>query len=490
MATELANAGHGHASARAFNEAAVGADPETRMRCHQQAAEQLLLSGYIDEGLGAMADLLREIGTELPATPRRALFSLVRGRLALALRGKRWRLRHESQIARERLARLDVFKAVSHGLSMVDNIRGADFNARFLRLALATGEPTRLCRAFGTEAIFLGSQGYPRGLRRAREVLGQVERLASEQGLATARAWYAGTDGVLHYFAGRFRESADAITRGEELFRDLGVIHGYELNNLRMFHTFALSAAGEIAELRPLYGQWLAEAEQRGDRYSETTMRRRNLNVWLASGDLDGAIDSLSRARWSPPEGRFHLQHWYEIIARADVALCQGRAGEIVDEVDRAVDRIASAKLARVQTVRIMAATLQSRVHLAAASSGDRVLAARRVRSIASSLRKEGLPLAVTLADLLVANSHIVDGDARGATAAFEAVIAGATRDTRLYEAVARRRLAELSAPGADEHAAKAAAIFAALGITSPATITQLLVPGPKLLSLRSGSEA
>ncbi|HUQ07834.1 MAG TPA: protein kinase [Kofleriaceae bacterium] len=478
MGTELANAGHGHAAARAFNEAAVGAEPETRMRCHQQAAEQLLLSGYIEEGLGAMADLLREIGTELPSTPGRALFSLVRGRLALALRGRRWRLRHESQIARERLAHLDVYKAVSHGLSMVDNIRGADFNARFLRLALATGEPARLCRAFGTEAIFLGSQG-GRGLRRARAVLGEVERLASEQGLATARAWYAGTDGVLCYFAGRFREAADAIARGEELFRDLGVIHGYELNNLRMFHTFALSAAGEVAELRPLYSQWLAEAEQRGDRYSETTMRRRNVIVWLASGDVDGAVDSLARARWSPPEGRYHLQHWYEIVARAEVALCRGRAGEIADELDRGVASIASAKLVRVQTVRMMSRWLQARVHLAAASSGDRALAARRARAMASALRKEGLPLATTMAELIAGNAFLVEGDARAAISAFEAVVAGATVDTRLYEAVARRRLAELDAPDADAHATSAAAIFAALGITSSDTITQLFAPHP-----------
>jgi hypothetical protein len=476
MGTELANAGHGHAAAHAFNEAAVGAEPETRMRCHQQAAEQLLLSGYIEEGLGAMADLLREIGTELPSTPGRALFSLVRGRIALALRGKRWRLRHESQIARETLARLDVYKAVSHGLSMVDNIRGADFNARFLRLALATGEPTRLCRAFGTEAIFLGSQG-GRGLRRARAVLGEVERLASEQNLATARAWYAGTDGVLCYFAGRFRESADAIARGEELFRDLGVIHGYELNNLRMFHTFALTAAGEVAELRPLYAQWLAEAEQRGDRYSETTMRRRNQIVWLASGDVDGAVDSLARARWSPPEGRYHLQHWYEIVARAEVALCRGRAGDITDELDRGVERIASAKLSRVQTVRIMARWLQARVRLAAASSGDRALAVRHAIAAASALRKEDLPIATTTADLLTGNACLVDGDARRAIAAFEAVVAGANGDSRLYEAVARRRLAELAAAGADAHATSADAIFRSLGITSPATITQLLAP-------------
>jgi hypothetical protein len=288
-----------------------------------------------------------------------------------------------------------------------------------------------------------------------------------------------GTDGVLRYFDGRYRESADLIARGEELFRDLGVIHGYELSQLRMFHTFTLTAAGEVAALRPLYAQWLAEAEQRGDRYSETTMRRRNVIVWLASGDVDGASDSLARARWSPPEGRFHLQHWYEIVARAEIALCRGRAGEIADELDRGVERIARAKLARVQTVRMMASWLQARVHLAAASRADRALAARRALAAASALRKEDLPIATLTADLLAGTAHMSLGDGRAAITAFEAVVAGADDDARLYEAVARRRLADLDARDADTHVATAASLFTALGITSADTIVQLFAPGP-----------
>ena len=42
-------------------------------------------------------------------------------------------------------------RAVAHGLAMVDNIRGADFNGRFLLLALRTGEPRRLLHHRGRE---------------------------------------------------------------------------------------------------------------------------------------------------------------------------------------------------------------------------------------------------------------------------------------------------------------------------------------------------
>jgi hypothetical protein len=468
-ADALARAGHGHAAAAAYTEAADGADPEVRLRCHRLAAEQLLISGYIDEGLHAIAELLGEVGTALPPTPRRALWSLIRGRLALAVRGRRWSARHEAQVAPEKLARLDVYKAVAHGLSMVDNIRGADFNARFLRLALDTGEPVRLCRALGMEALFLGSQG-PRGMRRARDVLGAVERLAREQDSPVAHAWHIGTEAVLRYFAAEMRASADGIARAEALFADLGVTEGYELNNLRMFRSFALSSSGEVGELRPLYAQWLAEASQRGDRYAETMLRRRCGIVWLAAGEPAAALDSLARAHWTPPEGRFHLQHWYEIQARAEAALCLGRARDLVADVDRGLAQLHLSKLARIHIVRCTARWLDARIHLAARTPS----AARIARDASAALSREGLQFTSLLAALVDASA--AEDPARKLSALTRALTL-CDGDTRMHEAAARTRLAELRAPDADDHAARAAELYAALGVTAPAAITQLLIP-------------
>ena len=81
---------------------------------------------------------------------------------ALRLRGRGTRrdAAPPARSPRELLTRLDVYRAVGHGLAMVDTVRGADFNARYLRLALRTGEPLHLSRALGIEAMFLGSQGH------------------------------------------------------------------------------------------------------------------------------------------------------------------------------------------------------------------------------------------------------------------------------------------------------------------------------------------
>src|SRR5207244_2520822 len=98
-----------------------------------------------------------------------------------------------------------------------------------------------------------------------------------------------------------------------------------------------LSAMGWIDELAPRYAQWLAEAEQRGDRYVATVLRRRSAILWLHKGDVAGALDALTQTRWIPPEGRYHLQHWYELQARGEAALVAGDAAAMVADIDAGV---------------------------------------------------------------------------------------------------------------------------------------------------------
>ena len=53
-----------------------------------------------------------------------------RRRMMIRLRGLRFEFRDESQIAPESLVLIDTYKALGLGLSIADNIRGADFQAR------------------------------------------------------------------------------------------------------------------------------------------------------------------------------------------------------------------------------------------------------------------------------------------------------------------------------------------------------------------------
>src|SRR5262249_40855712 len=155
-------------------------------------------------------------------------------------------------------------------------------------------------------------------------------------------------------------EAARLMRKAEDMFRAVRVLEGWEQNNVRMMQVFALSTAGMVADLAPRYARWITDAEARGDRYAATVLRRRSSILWLSRGDVAGALDALEHARWDPPEGRYHLQHWYEVQARAEAALVAGTGADHARAVDDALVRMHAAKIDRVQMVRVPALWLSA----------------------------------------------------------------------------------------------------------------------------------
>ena len=90
LACSLASAGRGPEAAETFELLCRGADPAMRRDCQRQAAEQWLITGRIDRGLGTINLALEEIGEPRLLTPIRALSALLWRRTFLGLRGLRW----------------------------------------------------------------------------------------------------------------------------------------------------------------------------------------------------------------------------------------------------------------------------------------------------------------------------------------------------------------------------------------------------------------
>ncbi len=128
----LANAGRGAEAAQAYLKAAEAATAAETLELKRLASTQLLISGHVEEGLALLRTLLGPLGMTMPDTARQAQLSLLWHRSLLRLRGLKFRNRDESQVSAMDLTRIDLCWSAVAGLSMIEPIRGADFQTRGL----------------------------------------------------------------------------------------------------------------------------------------------------------------------------------------------------------------------------------------------------------------------------------------------------------------------------------------------------------------------
>ena len=466
-AQALANAGRCPESGDAYVLAAEGADPAERLECHRRAAEQFLVSGHVAKGLDSLGIVLLAIGERLPATPRRALLSLVWNRLRLSVRGLSWKEREASAIPPEELSRLDALLSAAIGLGMVDNIRGAVAQTRGLLLALKIGERGRVARSLAFEAIFRTSQG-TRGRERARPLVAAARRIAEESKDPVHRTWAILAESFADYCGGDFPSAIDRLTEAEAWIRSETTGTTFQLNNARIFLLQSLRYLGDWGRLLPLFDEWLHDARRRGDRYAETTLVRALNGVWLAKDDPAAAREALSRSSWVPPEGFYHLQHWYDLRARAEIALYEGGdAASILPEFVR----LEGSKLTRVQTVRNESRWLVGRLRLAAGDAD--------VLDLAKRLDAERVPYAGAWALFLRAGAAATRGDDPAARSVLsEAARFADAAHLPLAAATARLRAGESEGGAGTKSAGEAAARMIGFGVVAPARMARVLAPG------------
>jgi len=479
LADALTNAGRGLEAAEAYLVAAQGAAPAGQLECRRFAAEQLLRSGHIDRGMKEYKGLLGQVDISLPETPRRALMSLLWCRLRLRLRGLRWKQKHESEVSAAELVRVDTYGAVGHALAMVDNIRGADFQSRSLLEALRCGELRRIMLALSAEAIYLSSQGR-RGQVRGRYLLERARNQSQDLDDPLVDGWQLAADGIMSYFEGRFADSAQILERAVEHLRTRTTGAIWELDTTRMFRMFALKHAGGIRGAQQLYSIYVRDAARRGDRYMETTTRRYAGFLWLAQDKPQEALRDIEIATWTPPEGRFHLQHWFEIEGRADVALYDGTAEGALVALEPRFGALETSLLSRVQIVRSLSIWLRGRLHAGAAEEQGDTSRLRDVERLAKRLERERTSYAAVWASLLRAAERYQRGDDDAAVAHLRwAADAAEAKHLGLCCLAARRALGTIL--GGDEGRELVADADAALGaeqIAKPERMVRFVAPG------------
>jgi len=476
LADALGNAGRRPQAAELYLAIAEGAEPMLQTDCRRRAADHWIKSGHTERGLEVMELLLEQFGASMPATPTRALASLVWHRARLRLGGLRWTEKSASDIPARELARIDLFQALGQGLSMVDSIRAMDFQTRALRLALRAGEPLRIAQGLLLESGHVATGGV-RAQNRARAVAQRAADLGPDDNYVGA--WRSASEGFIDYFCGRLRPAA---ARFDEIAGTaMSDVPGatWERDSARLFHMWSLSRMGRLAEMAPLLADCVRRADRRGDLYTLTSLIRSCHIGWLARDEPARARRVLEQVSWAPTQGQYHLQHWFAFRARAEMELYDAATDWSRGNEDFA--ELKASLLMRVAVLRLDAHWLRGRMALASiasASSPTRFL--KIAKRMARKLERERDPYATPSAQLLRAAIAAQHDLAEQAIELLNSAAASADEaDLLLHSASAHRRRGELL--GGEEGAAiiaEADAQMAAQGVVNPARMTNVFAPG------------
>jgi eukaryotic-like serine/threonine-protein kinase len=455
------------------------------LELQRRAAEELLQSGHVDEGLSVLHTVLERIGMRYPRTPRGALISFLLRRVEVWIRGLSFRERRAAEIPADALIRIDACWSVSNSLGLIDTIRGADFQTRHLLLALKAGEPYRVARAIANEAGYAACDGWP-VRKRTQELVDRALTLTRRVGNPHALGLVYINAGIAAYLEGRWQAGWELLERCEEIFREQCTGVAWELDSAHVVSLQALVSLGRWRELAQRLSYLLKEANDRGDLFAATSLAVRNSYiVRLMADEPEKGRHELraAAARWS--QRGFTMQHYFRLVAETEISLYSGSGHAAWKSLRDQWWALERSLLRRIQFVAIESQHLKGRCVLAAAqsrslsaSSRQRLLrmAARDARRIERKATPWGAPLAALLRAGVA--SHRPDRaealrELETAGTGFEAA------DMSLYAAAARRcRGMVVGGEEGARLAAEADAWMRGESIRNPERMTAMLAPG------------
>jgi tetratricopeptide (TPR) repeat protein len=411
LASALANAGRSREAAEAF---VAAADETGEVELERQAAEHFLRGGLLDEGISRLRRVLTAADVPYPATPTRAFANVVAFRTRLAVRGLGYRERREDEIPPADLARADACWSAGLGHAWVDTMRAASFQARYMLLALDSGERSRVARALATEASQLASLGGASRMRKGRTIMRQALEMAETEDAQT-RAFALLMAGSVEFYASRYDAALSSCGRAEEILRGARSHSEWELMTSNTLSLAGLAYLGELRTLRVRQAELLADAKQRGNLLTRVCLASGPANVgWLVADAPDEAQRHTDEAIAPWSSDRFQLPHYLHLVASTQIALYRGDAEGAWERLRAEWPRLRSSLSLHVQNFRVTALHLRARAAIALARKSGTLGRARLLRSAksdASKLAREDVAWAEPLSLSIEAQLAAAAGD-------------------------------------------------------------------------------
>ncbi len=352
-AEAFVGAGRGREAAAAFVEAARGANVAEGIELKRLAAGNLLRSGHIDDGLALLRQVLADVGQKLPSSGPESLVTLLWHRWWIRARGYRFVWRDESEVPASTLTLVDALAATCEANAWLESIAAAGANARYVRAALAAGEPRRIVRALHAEAAFLAMMGAStaRQVARALDAAGRIVERLGDPVLAAQRV---AVTAIVTYFQGRFVEALPALERGRDVVRAAGGAVYFELTMLNALRLACLTWLGHWNELARSYAEVTRDADARGDLWARTLARllmTRSAPIGQRAADHQEVLDAAF-APWK--NRRFGLPHFLYLSGYVDFALAEGRAADALRAQRAAADDVRRSFILRSEMLRVI----------------------------------------------------------------------------------------------------------------------------------------
>ncbi len=478
----LANAGRGGEAGPVYL-AAAAESTDQALELRRRAAEQLLLSGHIDQGLAIVDQLLAAMGMTQPRQTWQVLLWIMWLRLRQWWHGLKYREKPAQAIPAKELLWVDTCWSIALGLSHVNPVRGLLFQRRHLLTALQVGEPYRLARALGMEVATSAVAG-GRNRQHTARLWQQAQDLAQKvnQPHALGITYLGG--GIAAFLEGRWRQARELCERSDRIFRDQCTGVAWELHAANFYGIRSLEFLGEIAEMIERLPAFLEDAQRRGDLFAETNLGTRVHYLLLLLDDQPAEARQALRAaisQWS--QQGFHLQHYFELMAEVEICHYGGDYQQAWDWVSRRWPALSRSFLLRVQTNLITMHHVHGRaaVALAAVETPQRQQDLLRIaESDAAVMERENMAWSNPQAKLLRAAVAWVRRQRDQALALLTQAEADfRLADMALYAAVTQRRRGQLLADATGQKlVADADAWMANQRIRNPARFTATYAPG------------
>ena len=480
----LASAGLGNKAAQVYLEALPLAPVKDSLRLQRRASEEFFRSGRVDQGEAALAAVMDRIGMKLVQAPWRARLGELWCRLLLRLRGHGFQRRTEAQVPQRVLDRIDICWAAAMGLGPVDHIRGGEFQARHLLLALRAGEPFRIVRALALETIYVSHRGRRSGkaiLRIQNLTLALAERIGHPNPVSRALV-AAGTAALM---LGKWKAAVGLLERAETLLKDNCTGLDFELHQAQFHALLGRQQMGSLRDMEIRLSARIQAAQDKGDLLALTNLKTRiSPQVHLAHDEPARALRELAQTIGEWSSAGFHLQHYNALISKVEVLLYGGDPEQALAVIKGNWRLLRRSMLLKVQGVRVTCLELRARAALALVlrsqqDPGPRERLLRAAHRDMRRIEKEKVGYGDALALRLRALEALAGArpDEAGALL-FQAELAFKACDMALHAMVARHRRGRMEGPSGAEQVEAAERWMRGQKILNPARFVGMHIPG------------